>query len=118
MTNKTTRKAFTLIEVLVALLVLSISLTSVYALLQTSIDTTGFAKDKVFVIEKGYDRIIRQINYPSKVFSDTETYDEIVVNYKFERKTTPVPMLTEIHMTVSTDKASTIFIYYIQDGSL
>jgi len=118
MKNIPTKKAFTLIEVLVSLVVLSISLTSVYSLLQTSINTTGFAKDKVFVIEKGYNRVIRQINYPTKVFSDTETYGEITVNYDFERKTTPVPSLTEIHMTVSTDKASTLFIYYIQDGSL
>lgn len=112
------KKGFTLLEVLIALSVLSISMLGVYSLIQISMDTSIYASDKLFVIERGYDRLSRQIIYPTKAFEDTEVYDNITVKYSFEKTSTPIPSIEEVRMKVSTDKAETEFIYYAQSGQL
>lgn len=114
--KKTNKNGFTLLEVLIALAVLSISMLGVYSLVKMSLDTTIYAKDKQFVIERGYDRLSRQMLYPTKVFEDTEVYDGVMVKYSFERKATPVPMVEEVRMKVATDNAETEFVYYSQIG--
>lgn len=115
MTN--THKGFTLLEVLISLVILSTSMLGVYSMLKMSIDTNIYARDKYFVIERGYDRISRQISYPNKIYEETEEYDGIKVNYTFERKATEIPSVQEVRMTVSTDKAQVVFVYYEQTGS-
>ena len=107
-------KGFTLLEVLIALAVLSISMLGVYSLLNMSLDTVSYAKDKMFVIERGYDRISRQINYPNKAFEEKEEYDGVIVTYQFKKEATGLPMVEKIIMTVSTDRAETYFVYYEQ----
>ena len=109
------REGFTLIEVLVSLVVLSISLTAVYSILQNSLSNIEIAQNKTFVAEKWYERIIREITYPNAVYSDKEEHDGITVNYEFERESTPIPTVMEVTMTVSTNEASTIFVYYVQE---
>lgn len=113
---KINKQGFTLLEVLIALAVLSISMLGVYSLLKMSLDTNIYARDKYFVIERAYDRISRQISYPSKIYEDTEEYDGIKVKYSFERKATAIPTIQEVHMTVTTDKAEAVFVYYEQSG--
>ena len=110
------KNGFTLLEVLIALAVLSISMLGVYSLLKMSLDTNIYARDKYFVIERGYNRISRQISYPSKIYEDTENYNGVEVRYSFERRATPIPTVQEVRMTVATDKAETVFIYYEQTG--
>ncbi len=116
MMNNHIKQGFTLLEVLIALAVLSTSMLGVYSLLKMSIDTNIYARDKYFVIERGYDRISRQIAYPSKIYEAKETYDGIDVTYTFERKSTPIPTVQEVRMTVATDKAEVVFVYYEQVG--
>ncbi len=117
MPKKTKNKGgFTLLEVLIALAVLSISMLGVYSLLKMSLDTNIYARDKYFVIERGYDRISRQLNYPSKIYEDREEYDGVEVKYTFEREATEIPTVQEVRMTVATDKAQVVFVYYEQSG--
>ncbi len=112
------KNGFTLLEVLITLSVLSISMLGVYSLLQMSLDTTAYAKDKMFVIERGYDRLTMMMAYPSKVYSDEEEYDGIEIRYTFERESTPIPGVEEVQMTVETDYAEAVFVYYEETGQL
>lgn len=110
---KSNNKAgFTLIEVLIALAVLSISMLGVYSLLNMSTDTLISAQDKMFVIERGYDRISKQINYPSKAYEEKEEYNGVMVNYSVTKDSVGIPGVQQVTLTVSTDKAQTSFIYY------
>lgn len=117
MKNINHKNGFTLLEVLIALVILSISMLGVYSLLKTSIDTNIYARDKYFVIERAYDRISRQISYPNKIYEEVEIYDGIEVRYKFEREATQIPTVQEVRMTVATDKAEIVFVYYEETGS-
>lgn len=106
------KKGFTLLEVMIALAVLSISMLGIYSLQNMSLKTLISAKDKMFVIERGYDRISRQINFPNKAYEEVEEYNGKLVHYSFLKESSGVPMVQKITMTVSTDTASTKFVYY------
>lgn len=112
MKNNKNKAGFTLIEVLIALAVLSISMLGVYSLLNMSTDTLIAAQDKMFVIERGYDRISKQINYPSKAYEEKEEYNGVLVNYSITKDSVGIPGVQQVTLTVSTDKAQTSFIYY------
>ena len=112
MTQNKLEKGFTLLAVMIALAVLSISMLGIYSLQNMSLKTLISAKEKMFVIERGYDRISRQINFPNKAYEDVEDYNGTLVHYSFLKESSGVPMVQKITMTVSTSSASTTFIYY------
>ncbi len=106
------KKGFTLLEVLIALAVLSISMLGIYSLQSMSMKALYTSKEKMFVIERAYDRISRQINFPNKAFEETEEYNGVLVHYNFKKEDSGVPMVQKITMTVSTDSATVSFTYY------
>lgn len=110
--NKKFAKGFTLIEVLIALTVLSISMLGVYSILNMSSRTLISAKERMFVIEKGYDRIARMINFPNKNFENVEDFNGKLITYTFKKESIGIPMVQQVTMTVSSDTATTKFIYY------
>ena len=112
MTQNKLEKGFTLLEVMIALAVLSISMLGIYSLQNMSLKTLISAKEKMFVIERGYVRISRQINFPNKANEDVDDYNGTLVHYSFLKESSGVPMVQKITMTVSTSSASTTFIYY------
>lgn len=111
-TNKKLKKGFTLLEVLIALAVLSISILGIYSIQNMSLNAIASSKAKMFVIERAYDRITRQINFPDKAFEETEDYNGTLVHYSFLKEASGVQMVQKVTMTVSTDQATVSFIYY------
>ena len=87
------KKGFTLLEVMIALAVLSISMLGIYSLQNMSLKTLISAKEKMFVIERGYDRISRQINFPNKAYEEVEDYNGTLVYYSFLKESSGVPTL-------------------------
>lgn len=116
---KKLKKGFTLLEVLISLAVLSISMLGIYSLQSMSYTTLNASKEKMFVIERAYDRISRQINFPNKAYEETEEYDGKLVHYSFKREASGIQMVQKVTMTVTTDNAVTSFVYYEKatDGS-
>ncbi len=112
MHNKKSQKGFTLLEVMIALAILSISMLGIYSLQNMSLKTLISAKEKMFIIERGYDRISRQINFPNRAYEEVEDYDGILIYYSFLKESSGVPMVQKITMTVSTNNATTKFVYY------
>ena len=109
-TNNKLKKGFTLLEVLIALAVLSISILGIYSIQNMSLNAIASSKAKMFVIERAYDRITRQINFPDKAFE--EDYNGTLVHYSFLKEASGVQMVQKVTMTVSTDQATVSFIYY------
>ncbi len=109
---KKNEKGFTLLEVLIALAVLSIGMLGIYSLQSMSFNTLVASKEKMFVIERGYDRISRQINFPNKAYEETEDYDGKIVTYKFEKTDSGVFGVQKVTLIVTTDSATASFVYY------
>lgn len=117
MSKRKLKKGFTLLEVLIALAVLSISMLGIYSLQSMSMKALYTSKEKMFVIERAYDRIARQINFPNKAYEETEDYNGTLVHYSFKKESSGVPAVQKITMTVSTDSATVSFVYYEKTSS-
>lgn len=91
-------RAFTLLEVLIALSVLAISMLGVYSLLNQSISMEYKRSDREFLMQYGYERMLKKLNYPDSDLKDAENIlgnsisyhdemlDQNVVNKMFDEK--------------------------------
>jgi prepilin-type N-terminal cleavage/methylation domain-containing protein len=91
-------KAFTLLEVLIALSVLAISMLGVYSLLNQSISMEYKRSDREFLLQYGYERMLKKINFSdsdlkdaenimgNSISYDDEMLDQEVVNKMFDEK--------------------------------
>ena len=102
------RKAFTLLEVLIALTLLAISFTGIYFLLNQSIDIERYSKDKINVIFKGYEEIIKYIDYNLPIEND----EAEKVEYELEKKPTIYPNLFQLNLKVKYGNAVQTYIFY------
>lgn len=91
-------RAFTLLEVLIALSVLAISMLGVYSLLNQSISMEYKRSDREFLMQYGYERMLKKLNYQDSDLKDAENIlgnsisyhdemlDQDVVNKMFDEK--------------------------------
>jgi len=106
-------KGFTLLEVLIAITVLSLSMLGIYRLSAMSVDTSAYAKKKAVVVESGYQRVLEIINYPGKVFRDDRPNEMgIIVRYASESSPTLFPGVDEITLTADYDGVTSTYVYY------
>jgi prepilin-type N-terminal cleavage/methylation domain-containing protein len=106
-------KGFTLLEVLIALAVLSISMLGVYRLSAMSVETSQYAMNKALVAEAGYQRVLEILNYPGKVFRDNGKNplgDRIY--YSSQSDATILPGVDEISLTAEYNGVKTVYVYY------
>jgi len=107
------KKGFTLLEVLIALAVLTVSMLGIYRLSSMSIETAGYAVSKSMVTEAGYQRVLELINYPGKIFKDkSKNAEGLLINYKTESKPTILPGVDEISITAEYEGVASTYIYY------
>lgn len=106
------RKGFTLIEVLVALSVLSISMLGIYALLNHAISTTDYSQSKLFAVNAGYERLLKQIHYPRISFSENEELDNKTLTFTEKRQNTLLPGIMDVIMTVKSSEAAVEYEYF------
>jgi prepilin-type N-terminal cleavage/methylation domain-containing protein len=106
-------RGFTLLEVLIALAVLSISMLGVYRLSAMSVDVSDYATRKAESVEAGYQRILEEMNYPGKLFKDKEEREDgTQIVYKEESTPTMFPGVDEKSVTTTINGASSVYIYY------
>jgi len=105
-------RGFTLLEVLIALAVLSISMLGVYRLSAVSIDVSDYAVRKADAVEIGYQRVLEQINYPGKLFKDKTTIDGKEIEYNLKSEPTPFPGVDKKTLTTTANGAESVYIYY------
>lgn len=106
-------KGFTLLEVLIAITVLSLSMLGVYRISSMSVETSEYAVSKALVTEAGYQRILETMNYPDKVFTDSElNYDDIRINFTEESQPTLFTGVDEISLTAEYEGVASTYVYY------
>ncbi len=107
------RRGFTLLEVLIAMVVLSVSMLGVYRLSAMSVETSDYAVQKTMVVEAGYQRVLEIINYPGKVFKDRgRNALGIKVNFTSESIPTLFPGVDEINLKAEYDGVTATYVYY------
>ena len=105
-------KGFTLVEVLVALSILAISMTGIYGILSQSLFTTQNSKNKLYVIDKGYERILKHTHYPRIALGSTESDDIDETEYEYLRQNTLIPGVSEVTLIVKTKNAVINYVYF------
>ena len=74
-------KAFTLLEVLIALAILSISLLGVYSLINQSLNMEFIRDEKEYLFSYGYERMLQQINFPDSKLKEAERVKGKSISY-------------------------------------
>ncbi|ADD67283.1 hypothetical protein Dacet_0485 [Denitrovibrio acetiphilus DSM 12809] len=109
------KKGFTLLEVLIAMTVLSISMLGVYRLSAMSVDMSDYSVKRTMVVEAGYQRVLETLNYPSKVFKDTgKNAMGIEVLYSSDSEPTMFTGVDEITLRAEYEGVTSTYVYYEQ----
>lgn len=103
------KKGFTLLEVLIALTITAISVMGIYNLLNISINTLNYAKNKLGIVNKAYEYFLIDNNEPnsyylSRLSENLEIKDEITANI--------YNILDEHTLTISSSEDKIAIIYF------
>ena len=105
-------KGFTLVEVLVAVSILAISMLGIYGILNQSLFTTKNSQNRLYLVDKGYERILKHIHYPRVAMSDTESDNGTEIEYEYIRQSTLLPGISEIVLVVKSKDAVINYVYF------
>ena len=106
------RQGFTLLEVLVAVSILAVAMLGIYSLLNHSILTTQYSKDRLMLIDKGYERIIMSIHYPRIVLPREEDMSGETILFEYRESHTLIPGVSEVILTVTGKSAAVSYEYF------
>ena len=106
------RKGFTLVEVLVALTILGISMMGIYGILHQSLFITQNSKNKLYIIDKGYERIPKHTHYPRIALGSTESDDIDETEYEYIKQNTLLPGVSEVTLVVKSKSAIISYVYF------
>lgn len=102
------KKGFTLLEVLIALTLLAISFTGIFFLLNQSVDIERYSKDKIVVILKGYEEVVKYLSYNTIVEND----EKEKVQYELIKKPTNYPSLYEFNLKTEYGDATQTYVFF------
>jgi prepilin-type N-terminal cleavage/methylation domain-containing protein len=106
-----TKKGFTLLELLIAMVVLSISMMGVFTLVRQSLDMTSYAKSKLDLVNRSYERIILTLA-EKRVLEDVITDNGTVYKYNVKKSDMGLVGVKECELTVSDGTNEMTFFYY------
>jgi len=108
------QRGFTLLEVLIAMVVLAISLSGIYTLLKSNIDTTGYTMRKIELLEAGsdifYSLYTEPVIEPTPGFVDLKGYEGI--KYKVTESSLGLSYIREYTLTLKKDEAEIVYSFY------
>lgn len=108
-------RGFTLLEVLIAIAVLSITMLGIYRMSFVSVSTSNYAKSRAYVDEQCYLRVLEKLNFPNYDFKDEITNDGIKINFTNTKKDSIYSGVQEVKQTAETSDAKAVYYYYEQD---
>jgi len=108
-----TSKGFTLIEILIALAILSLSMLGIYRLTFVSLNASEYSVRKASVNEAGYLRVLEELNYPGRNFSEENELDDgTEIKFSSEKGTSLYPGVDEVKLTAEAKDAKSVYYYY------
>ncbi|MGE4496875.1 MAG: prepilin-type N-terminal cleavage/methylation domain-containing protein [Deferribacterales bacterium] len=105
------KKGFTLLELLIAMVVLSIGMMGIFTLVRQSLDMNDYAKKKLNLLGRGYERIILTLS-EKRTLEDIINDNGTVYTYKLEKQDTGLQGIKECELKVSDGKAEMALFYY------
>lgn len=105
------KKGFTLLELLIALVVLSIGMMGIFTLVSQSLDMNYYAKRKLVLLNKAYERVILTLS-EKKELEDTLIDNGTLFKYNLKSNEIGIPGIKEFQLTVTDGTAETTLIYY------
>jgi prepilin-type N-terminal cleavage/methylation domain-containing protein len=106
------RSGFTLLEVLIAVAILAVSMLGIYSLLNHSILTTQYSRDRHLLIDKGYERIIMSIHHPRVALPRSEEVNGVTIEYEYLESNTVIPGVSEVILRITSRSAATSYEYF------
>ena len=97
---------------MIALTVLAFVMLGIYSVLERAITITSYSRDRHYVMNKGYERILRHIHYPRIALRESELDNNTTTNFVYNRKPTIIPGVKEVELRVNTDKARISYEYF------
>ncbi|MCD8554928.1 prepilin-type N-terminal cleavage/methylation domain-containing protein [Seleniivibrio sp.] len=106
-------RGFTLIEILIALAILSLSMLGIYRLTFVSLNASEYSVRKAYVNEAGYLRVLEQLNYPGRNFNETKAMpDGTKIKFTVESGAALYSGVDEIKLTCEAKDAKSVYYYY------
>lgn len=110
------RRGFTLLEVLISIAILSITMLGIYRMSYVSVSTSSYAKEKAYVDEACYQRVLEKLNFPKYDFKDdVTTSDGIKIKFTNTQQHSIYSGVQEIKQTAETDNAKSAYYYYEEE---
>ncbi|VAX29091.1 hypothetical protein MNBD_NITROSPIRAE02-353 [hydrothermal vent metagenome] len=107
-------RGFTLLEVLIAMVVLAISLSGIFTLLKSNIDTTGYTLKKIELLEAGgdifYTLYTEPYIEPTPGLVKLKGYEG--VKYKVTESSLGISYIKEYTLTLKKDEAEIVYNFY------
>ena len=105
-------KAFTLVEALVALSILGISMLGIYGILNQSLLITKNSQNRLYLVDKGYERILKHTHYPRIALNNVESDNGTETEYEYIRQSTLIPGVSEVTLIVKSKDAIINYVYF------
>ncbi|QAR34247.1 prepilin-type N-terminal cleavage/methylation domain-containing protein [Geovibrio thiophilus] len=105
------RKGFTLLELLIAMVVLSIGMMGIFTLVRQSLDMNDYAKRKLDLLGRGYERVILTLA-EGTTLEDIITDNGTTYTYKLEKQDTGLQGIKECELRITDGTAEMALFYY------
>jgi len=103
-------KGFTLLEILVALAILSISMLALYNLLNFSLDLHIYSENRIELVNRGYESVLRQLNFDEDINTIKNEYDNLTFEYEINQ--TLFPDIQEIVISLENDESNITYRFF------
>ena len=97
---------------LIALTVLAFVMLGIYSVLERAISITSYSRDRHYVMNKGYERVLRHLHYPRIALRESEEDNFTTTHFEYKEKDTIVIGVKQVQLRTSTDKARISYEYF------
>lgn len=105
-------QGFTLLEVLIAMVIVAISVTGIYSLLSRSLDVNIFSGEKIRLINKSFEYILIKEKFPQSSFFQKASNQEIKFN---DQKSANIyGIISEYTLTAEGKESEINFKYFVK----
>ncbi|WP_022852198.1 prepilin-type N-terminal cleavage/methylation domain-containing protein [Limisalsivibrio acetivorans] len=105
------KKGFTLLEILIALALLSLGMMGIYTLIRQSLEFNSYSQEKIRLLGRGYERVILLLNDTSGL-EEKVTFDNITYTFDIDKSPTMLQNIEECVLTVEDGTSSATLVYY------